>query len=333
MRERLKSLLEFVEYAKSSVEAFLEKNLPRQGEPTPFYAAVWDLLDRGGKRWRPAITLLACQAVKGKIRDAIPAAAAVELLHNMTLVHDDIEDQSELRRGKPCIHLIYGTPHAINIGDAMLIKVFEIAASGRVPEKTKLRLVTQFAKRAYEVTWGQAYEFELWKRNFFDEADVIRILRSKTAALGCLAAEAGGIVGGANQRQLNALTSFGENISLGFQIIDDVLNLEGDVEKYGKEIGGDIREGKRTVMAAHLLRTADEREKKRFLELLGKQDITPPEINDAIVLYQKYESINYAKERSRKYLETGFKSLDQLSKTRAREMLRELGGFLIQREA
>ncbi len=329
----MKSLSDFVEYAKSSVEVFLEKNLPRQGEPTPFYSAVWDLLDRGGKRWRPVITLLACQAVKGKVPDAIPAAAAVELLHNMTLVHDDIEDQSELRRGKPCIHLVYGTPHAINVGDAMLIKVFEIAAKGRMPEKTKLRLVGQFAKRAHQVTWGQAYEFELRKRHSFDEADVIRVLKSKTAALGCLAAEAGGIAGGATPQQLDALTSFGENISLGFQIIDDVLNLEGDVEKYGKEIGGDIREGKRTVMAAHLLRSADEREKKRFLELLGKQGITPGEIKEAIALYEKSGSITYAKECSRKYLDTSFESLDQLPKGRARDMLRELAGFLIRREA
>ena len=119
----MKSALEILEEYKSAVESELERHLPRTGEPSEFHSAVWDLLDRGGKRIRPALTLLACQSVGGKREDAISAAASVELLHNMTLVHDDIEDKSELRRGKPCIHRIYGIPTAINAGDAMLIKV------------------------------------------------------------------------------------------------------------------------------------------------------------------------------------------------------------------
>ena len=142
----MKSALEILEEYKGDVEAELERHLPRDGDPKEFYASVWDLIDRGGKRIRPALAFLASECIGGRREDALGAAAAVELLHNMTLVHDDIEDQSELRRGKPCIHIIYGIPTAINAGDAMLIKVFEIANSSRIPQERCQRLVSQVAK-------------------------------------------------------------------------------------------------------------------------------------------------------------------------------------------
>src|SRR5208337_3313762 len=173
------SALDVIQRYKGTVETELEKYLPRTGEPSEFYKSVWELLDRGGKRFRPVLVFLAAECVGGDKEAAIGAAAAVELLHNMTLVHDDIEDQSELRRGKPCIHKIYGVPVSINAGDAMLIKVFEVANGSHIPLDRCHRLVTCIAKRAYDITWGQAYEFNLWKKNKFTEEDVIRLLRCK----------------------------------------------------------------------------------------------------------------------------------------------------------
>jgi geranylgeranyl diphosphate synthase type I len=157
-----------LEQYKGQVESELERHLPRTGEPKEFYSSVWELLDRGGKRFRPAFTFLACECVGGRKEEAVAAAASVELLHNMTLVHDDIEDESELRRGKPTIHRMYGVPTAINVGDAMLIKVFEIANSSKIPQERCHRLVSQIAKRAYDITWGQALEFSMWKRKEFN---------------------------------------------------------------------------------------------------------------------------------------------------------------------
>ncbi len=327
----MKSALEILGEYKGEVEAELERYLPRNGEPQEFYASVWDLLDRGGKRFRPALTFLACECVGGRRDDAIGGAAAVELLHNMTLVHDDIEDQSELRRGKPCIHIIYGVPTAINVGDAMLIKVFEIANSSKIPQDRCHRLVSQIAKRAYDITWGQAFEFGMWDRKDFTEEDVIRLLRHKTGALTGLSTEAGAIAGGGSEEQLTILSEFGETIGVGFQIVDDILNVAGDVKEYGKEIGGDIREGKKTVLAAHLLKTASSQDRKTFTRLLGKTKITRKEVRKTVDLYEKYGSINYAKKQAESYLENALKALNKLPGSEARTSLSSIAAFLISR--
>jgi geranylgeranyl diphosphate synthase type I len=327
----MKSALEILGQYKGDVEAELERHLPRNGEPQEFYASVWDLFDRGGKRFRPALTFLACECVGGRKDDAIGAAAAVELLHNMTLVHDDIEDQSELRRGKPCIHIIYGVPTAINAGDAMLIKVFEVANSSKIPEDRCHRLVSQIANRAYDITWGQAFEFSMWNRKEFNEEDVIRLLKHKTGALTGLSTEAGAIAGGASQEQFEVLGEFGETIGIAFQIIDDILNVAGDVKEYGKEIGGDIREGKKTVLAAHLLKVASHQDKKTFARLLGKNKITKGEIRKAVGLYDKYGSIKYAKTQAESYQETAMRTLSKLPASEARENLSSLAEFLVSR--
>jgi len=327
----MKSIQEILNEYKGEVEAELERHLPRDGEPKEFYASVWELIDRGGKRFRPAFTFLACECVGGRRQDAIEAAAAVELLHNMTLVHDDIEDESELRRGKPCIHRIYGVPTAINAGDAMLIKVFEIANSSKIPLDRRNALVSGVAKRAYEITWGQAFEFSMWKRKSFTEEEVIRLLRNKTGALTRLSTESGAISGGGSQEQLDALGEFGETIGVAFQIVDDILNLTGDEKEYGKEIGGDIREGKKTIMAAHLLKTANSQDRKTFTFLLGKSRISKSEIRRAIGLYNKYGSIEYAKSKANLYLEAARKELGRLPSNQARDSLETLSQFLVSR--
>jgi len=325
------SALDVIQRYKGTVETEIERYLPRTGEPPEFYNSIWELLDRGGKRFRPVLVFLAAECVGGDKEAAIGAAAAVELLHNMTLIHDDIEDQSELRRGKPCIHRIYGVPVSINAGDAMLIKVFEIANESHIPLDRCHRLVTCIAKRAYDITWGQAYEFNLWKRNEFSEEDVIRLLRCKTGALTGLATEAGAIAGGGQDEQIQALGRFGETVGIAFQIIDDVLNVAGEEKEYGKEIGGDIREGKKTVMAAHLLQSATDTDRKKFLRMLGKKSIKRIEIRKAITLYEKYGSIDYAKARSNFYLQEAIQILNKVPISESRENLELIAKFLVSR--
>ena len=327
----MKPALEILGQYKADVEVELEKHLPRGGEPSEFYASVWDLLDRGGKRFRPALTFLACECVGGKKEDAVGAAAAIELLHNMTLVHDDIEDQSELRRGKPCIHKIYGVPSAINAGDAMLIKVFEIANSSKIPAERCQRLVAKIADRAYGITWGQAFEFSMRERKNFTEEDVIRLLRYKTGALTGLSTEGGAIAGGGSQEQLEILGEFGETVGIAFQIVDDLLNVTGDVKEYGKEIGGDIREGKKTVLAAHLLKAATPQDKKVFGQLLGKKNVKENEIRKVIGLYKKYGSTEYAKTQAEAFLENAMKALNRLPPSEARNSLSSIADFLVSR--
>ena len=327
----MKSALEILEQFKGEVEDELERHLPRTGEPAEFYASVWDLLDRGGKRIRPALTFLACECVGGRSEEALGAAAAIELLHNMTLIHDDIEDRSELRRGKPCIHRTYGVPTAINAGDAMLIKVFEIANASKIPQDRCHKLVELIAKCAYNITWGQAFEFSMWRRKEFSEEDVIRLLRYKTGSLTRLSTEAGAIAGGGAENYVTAVGEFGETVGIAFQIVDDVLNVTGDVKEYGKEIGGDIREGKKTLMAAHLLKVAKPSDKKAFSNLLGRKKITNSQIRKVIGLYEKYGAIKYAKAQADSYLEEAMKTLHSLPSSEARENLEIIAKFLVSR--
>jgi geranylgeranyl diphosphate synthase type I len=187
------------------------------------------------------------------------------------------------------------------------------------------------AKRAYEITYGQALEFSMWKRETFTEEEVLRLLQNKTGALTRLSTESGAISGGGNNEQLLALSEFGETIGVGFQIIDDILNLTGDEKEYGKEIGGDIREGKKTIMAAHMLRTATEQDRKAFTRLLGKSKISKSEIRKAIGLYEKYESIDYAKATADSYRARAEKALAGLPPSQARENLDTIAHFLISR--
>ncbi|MEM3022646.1 MAG: polyprenyl synthetase family protein, partial [Candidatus Bathyarchaeia archaeon] len=244
----------------------------------------------------------------------------------------DIEDGSLFRRGKPCIHIIYGVPSAINSGDAMLIKVFEVLSDGPLPPELGLKLVKKLAERAFQVTVGQAMEFEALRSRDPSDVDVIGILRNKTGALTALALELGAIAGGAGDEELGALARFGEAIGIGFQIIDDVLNVDGQLEKYGKEIGGDIREGKITVMVSHLLSVSEPRDRERFLRLLGKGDITEEEVGEAIALYRKYGSIGFARDLAKGFIEDGLRSLENLPNNEAREKMRALAEFLIKRE-
>jgi geranylgeranyl diphosphate synthase type I len=328
----MKDLNSVLEKYGAMVNRQMEKYISRSGRPATLHQPVWELLDRGGKRFRPALAFVFCKAVGGQERKALAAAAAVEILHNMTLIHDDIEDQSELRRGKPCIHIMFGVPTAINTGDAMLIKVFEAAADGPLSAQVKNELVRRFAERSFQITRGQALEFELNKRQTFTEQDVIEVLQNKTAALVALACEAGAIAGGASRSELSAAARFGESTGVGFQIIDDLLNVTGDVRKYGKEIGGDIREGKRTIMAAHLVQSASADARDRFMRMLGNQAISQGDISQAIDMYRNHGSLEYAKRMADSYVHDGLQALKRLSKTDSREMLDAIARFLVQRE-
>lgn len=321
-----------LEKCAAMVNGQIEKYIPRTGEPATLHQPMWELLDRGGKRFRPALTLLFCKAVGGEERKALPAAAAVEILHNMTLIHDDIEDRSELRRGKPCIHIMFGESAAINSGDAMLIKVFQAAADGPLDAATKVKLTERFAERAFQITRGQALEFELNSRKSFSDEEVVEVLRNKTGALVALSCEAGAIVGGAKRSQFLTATEFGESIGVGFQIVDDLLNVVGDVRKYGKEIGGDIREGKRTIMAAHLVKSASAEDRDRFMSMLGKSAISNDEISAAIDMYKKYGSLDHGKKVANDYIEKGLEALSKLPKSSARQTLETLARFLVQRD-
>lgn len=280
------SLEGFLKGAAHWIDLSLPRYLP-EGEPAAFlYDLARDYPQRGGKRFRPALLLLCTALAGGAPEKALPTAAALELFQNFALVHDDIEDGSELRRGKPALHRLHGVPLALNAGDLMFSLVHEALLDNQrmLGAETALEVLRRFAtifRRTFE---GQAMDIGWIKTDHFPERkDFETMIRHKTGWYsGRGPCEVGALIGGGDSTLIETLGAFGEMLGIGFQIRDDLLNLtansEGDAPGvlsggYGKEHGGDIAEGKRTLIVIELLERLPAGESKRLREILT----LPPE--------------------------------------------------------
>ncbi len=316
------------------VDAELEHIIPKNKKPTAVYAPVWDLLGRGGKRFRPALCLLSCEAVGGKKKTALPIAAAIEMFHTFTLIHDDIEDDSELRRGKPCLHKTYGTPIAINAGDGLFMLVWQAVLDAKIPHEKIIRAQRMLEAAFSRVLEGQGVELDWHARKEWNlvEKDYFEMVGGKTGALISVACEVGAFVGGGAGEQVRALKDFGMAVGIGFQIQDDILNLIGEEEKYKKEIGGDITEGKRTLMVLHTLQLSSADEKKQLIGLLDSGTRDKQKIAEAVQLIKKHGAIKYAWDKAKAMVERAKAGLQILPKNNATRDLLQISDFLINRD-
>ena len=316
------------------VEAEFKKYLDR--DIPELYAPLKDLMSRGGKRLRPAMCMLACEAVGGKKKDAAAAGACIEMIHNFTLIHDDIVDRSELRRGKPCLHKAYSLGLAINAGDGLFSLAYEALADAMdsLGGKTDKELLRRVAGAVTLVSEGQALDIAWVERKVWGlgEADYFKMIRRKTGALMEAACAVGALVGGGTPKQVKALGDFGMGIGVGFQIHDDVLNLRADVKKYGKEIGGDINEGKRTLMVIYTLNACTPAERKRLVHILDKDKNSGDEIRNAIEIINKYGSVERAAGEAKRIVEGAKEGLGALPDSRSKELLLEIADYMIERD-
>lgn len=285
-------LFSFIDVSKDEFEKALMGNIPKK--PPFFYAPVREFIRRGGKRIRPLLVFLSAKAVGGDERKAMDIAVAIELFHTFSLIHDDIMDCSTMRRGRPTLHIFYGTPIAINMGDGLYTLVWKCIQ--RVHEKSVGKIFLESFLRVVE---GQATELEWYRKKRFDvsEREYLSMIGGKTAALISASCELGGLIGGGTEKQIKALKNFGYNLGIAFQIKDDLLNIVGSKEEYKKEIGGDIREGKRSLLTIHTLKKATKEEKGRLIAILSNKENTPEEITFAISLIKKYKADEYAKKK------------------------------------
>ncbi len=269
-------LLTYLEECRQLALEEIRSLLPEHGRTDQaLYTLMLDYPLREAKGLRPALCIAACRALGGKLESALPSAAVIELYHNAFLIHDDIEDQSLMRRGKPTLHLSHGVPVAVNVGDAMLALTLQplLANIERIGLGPALRILELVSRMTRETVEGQALELDWIRRATWDLADedYVLMVEKKTGWYSFIApVVAGAIAAGASPEQLEALTAFARSLSIAFQIQDDVLNLQGDVGEYGKEHGGDLWEGKRTLILLHLMRTAtpdERREAERILSL------------------------------------------------------------------
>jgi len=209
---------------------------------------------KAGKRLRPIFLLLACEAQGGDWQQAIPAASAVELLHNFTLIHDDIEDHGQTRRGRPTLWAVWGAAQAINAGDALFSlayrSLFNLQTTGISPE-TVLRAVNLYTDAILHITEGQHLDLSFETKSEVDEDTYLTMIRSKTAALLGLVCELGGMLAGASEAHLTALRDFGVELGMAFQMQDDWLGLWGNPEQTGKPVGSDLRSRKKTLPILH----------------------------------------------------------------------------------
>lgn len=272
--------------------------------------------------------MLSCQAVGGRQQDAIHTASIIELFHNFTLIHDDIEDGSEMRRGKPCVHKVYGVPVTINSGDGMLLYTLK-ALESTTPE-IRASLYESFI----QVLNGQGMELG-WiakKEQGIREADYMRMVSMKTGALISAACETGGILGGGSRQQVAALKNFGMAVGVAFQMQDDILNLVGEEKVYKKEIGGDITEGKRTLMTIHALETASRKEREELSTILNSNTPDQARIRRAIEIIRGTGSVEYTKGKASGAVKSAKEKLSILPKNASTERLLKLADFLISRE-
>lgn len=326
-----------MEYLQSLAPIFdkeIEKAIPRNREPKEVYGIIWDLLDRGGKRFRPAMCMLSAEAVGGDGKKTIPAGAAIEMFHSFTLMHDDIEDNSEMRRGKPCVHKIYGLPLAINAGDGLFMMVWEEFQRLDFPPERVMAAQKTLTTAFRRVLEGQAMELEWYRAGRFDvgEKEFLRMVEGKTGALIAASCEVGGYLGGAGKSQLEALRNFGTAVGIAFQVQDDVLNLAGDATAYGKEIGGDISEGKRSLITIHALSHAPKAERGRLMEILAEKTKEQAKVKEAIAICKQAGSIDYAAEKAKRMVEDAKKGLMVLPNNAASRRLLQLADFFIYRE-
>ena len=330
-----------MEYLHSLGQIFdkeIEKTIPRDRKPWEVYGVLWDFLDRGGKRFRPAMAKLSYEAVGGKAADedaiVVPVGAAIEMFHNFTLIHDDIEDDSEMRRGKPTLHRAYGIPLAINAGDGLFMMVWEALLKAKLPPAKLFEVQHVLSSAFRRVLEGQAIELNWYREKKFDISEELyfRMVEGKTGALISASCEAGALMAGATEEQLDALRNFGMAVGIAFQVQDDVLNLVGSETKYGKEIGGDMSEGKRSLITIHALAHAPPKDKKRLTEILSSRTKDPAQVREAIDICKRTDSIHYAAQTAKSMVETAKGRLMVLPNNAASRRLLQLADFFIYRE-
>ncbi len=298
---------------------------------------IWDFLERGGKRWRPSLMILSFEALGGKNTKKILSLTALpEFLHNGSIMVDDIEDSSELRRGKKCTHLIFGQDIAINAGNAMYFLPMILLYNNelKLKDKTIKEIYDLCAKEMMKLSAGQGMDI-LWHKKDIEltESHYLQMCAYKTGALARLSAELGAILAETGKKERTKIGKYAESIGIAFQIQDDILNLVGEEFSKGKGLGEDIHEGKKTLILLHTLEKASEADKKRLKEIIASHPEKQETINEAIGIMEKYNSVEYAKQKARNLVKKSWKETEPyLRQGKAKTLLKEFGEYLISRE-
>jgi geranylgeranyl diphosphate synthase, type II len=302
-------------------------------KPVELYEPISYIMSLGGKRMRPLLTLLAANIYTKNWKKAVKPAIAVEVFHNFTLMHDDIMDDAPLRRGKPTVHEKWNENIAILSGDVMLVNAYELLLD--VETRKFKKVLKRFNRTAAEVCEGQQLDMNFETRCDVSEEDYLEMIKLKTAVLLGFSLELGGIIAGADESETQLLNKAGTNIGIGFQLKDDILDVYGDPEKFGKQVGGDIIENKKTFMLIEALSKATGETKIQLDYWLSLKDFNKIEKVKAVTeIYNTLNIKQLAEEKMNYYFKKGFEAFDKLAaKNEHKTMLINFAHQLIDRES
>lgn len=302
-------------------------------EPSNLIEATRQYPYAGGKRMRPSMVVAACRAVGGDASKAVPMAVAIEYIHNFTLIHDDLMDGDEMRRGMKTSHVVYGMPTAILAGDALFAKAYQIIGDLDVPADDLRSILSVTSKAVWDLARGQQMDVNNENADFITLDHYVETITLKTSVLFAAGAASGAIIGGAPKSVVDSIQRYALNLGVAFQMYDDILGVYGDPAKTGKSAGNDIRKGKYTVMICHAHDTIkDKKVWDQFMSVFGKLDATDAEIETARRILKDCGSYDYAIAMAKKYTDEAIACLDCLKDSNDKEFMVELAKFSMSRD-
>lgn len=306
--------------------------------PKGLYEPIEYTLAAGGKRLRPTLALLAAEAIVNgglingsRIDDVLPAALALEVFHNFTLLHDDVMDRAEVRRGRPTVHIKWNDNTAILSGDQMLIEAYKLIA--KVPSDKVRRTLEMFNEMATAICEGQELDMEFEHRTQVAIDEYMQMIEKKTSVLLAYAMQIGGYIAGADAQQQDALYQYGLHIGLAFQIQDDILDVYGDPQSFGKAIGGDICCNKKTILLLTALESTDAEAKAELLQWMIVSGRDEDKIAAVTALYNRLGVREKCETLMEQHTAAALAQLDRLPQNNATEELRELAEKLVTRKS
>ncbi len=299
-------------------------------EPQGLYEPIAYALQTGGKRLRPQLALIAAQIFDGNEQDVLPAALALELFHNFTLLHDDVMDKADMRRGRPTVHIKWNENTAILSGDQMLIEAYKLLE--QVPTHTLPQVLHMFNKMATEICEGQQYDIDFENNSQTTINDYLMMIERKTSVLLATALRIGAYIAGANTQQQQALYQYGIHIGLAFQIQDDILDVYSDPKTFGKAIGGDIACNKTTYLLLTALQLADTWDKHELQQWLNNNDAPKDEkITAVTALYNRIGVRPVCEKAVQTYTQQAVQDLQTLPQNKGTQALQTLAESLYSR--
>ncbi len=323
--------MHYIEQYRSQFLAHMEQKVKIK-EPVNLYGPISYILNLGGKRLRPVLTMMTTDILGGDHKKALDAALAVEVFHNFSLVHDDIMDEAPLRRGKQTLHKKWDLNTGILSGDAMLIYSYQLLES--YPSMTFKKLLQVFSQTALEVCEGQQYDVDFESREDVTIPEYLIMIQNKTAVLVAAAMKMGAIIADKPEDVQDLIYDFGKNLGIAFQLQDDYLDAFGDPETFGKQVGGDIIENKKTYL---YLKALEMGTPEQAQELEHLYSIKPKDAKDKITtvkeLFEETGSVSRTVEEIKRYTDRAFTTLEMLDlEPGKKDTLRQFGTALMNRE-